>query len=191
MNCAVSSIQPESSTAPACRNISHGGGAGRAPAASAAACDPSNGTKRQPATSATRSIAPERERSTSSPSRTMPAAAPGTSAATAGCSTPSVGMMTLSTVCDASKGLEARTVITLSQSNQPLGCSFLRQVSANGPADRASWHCPYLTPSVLSSTQRCPISGSGEGQYENIFRSEEHTSELQSHLNIVCRLLLE
>src|SRR5260370_6532772 len=25
----------------------------------------------------------------------------------------------------------------------------------------------------------------------NIFRSEEHTSELQSHLNLVCRLLLE
>src|SRR5260370_18843415 len=24
-----------------------------------------------------------------------------------------------------------------------------------------------------------------------IFRSEEHTSELQSHLNLVCRLLLE
>src|SRR5260370_20393683 len=24
-----------------------------------------------------------------------------------------------------------------------------------------------------------------------VFRSEEHTSELQSHLNIVCRLLLE
>src|SRR5260370_11173625 len=25
----------------------------------------------------------------------------------------------------------------------------------------------------------------------NMFRSEEHTSELQSHLNLVCRLLLE
>src|SRR4029434_2333043 len=25
----------------------------------------------------------------------------------------------------------------------------------------------------------------------SIFRSEEHTSELQSHLNLVCRLLLE
>src|SRR5260370_26316620 len=27
--------------------------------------------------------------------------------------------------------------------------------------------------------------------YWNPFRSEEHTSELQSHLNLVCRLLLE
>src|SRR5260370_8149855 len=26
---------------------------------------------------------------------------------------------------------------------------------------------------------------------ENFLRSEEHTSELQSHLNLVCRLLLE
>src|SRR5260370_31847900 len=42
----------------------------------------------------------------------------------------------------------------------------------------------------------------GEGQYRNSvanhpfgigdgIRSEEHTSELQSHLNLVCRLLLE
>src|SRR6476661_10186803 len=28
-------------------------------------------------------------------------------------------------------------------------------------------------------------------QYPSNLRSEEHTSELQSHLNIVCRLLLE
>src|SRR5260370_22945447 len=27
--------------------------------------------------------------------------------------------------------------------------------------------------------------------WHNTFRSEEHTSELQSHLNLVCRLLLE
>src|SRR5260370_23641337 len=31
------------------------------------------------------------------------------------------------------------------------------------------------------------IENSGAG----LFRSEEHTSELQSHLNLVCRLLLE
>src|SRR5260370_15043882 len=29
------------------------------------------------------------------------------------------------------------------------------------------------------------------GQASETFRSEEHTSELQSHLNLVCRLLLE
>src|SRR5260370_15054010 len=29
------------------------------------------------------------------------------------------------------------------------------------------------------------------GRFCRYFRSEEHTSELQSHLNLVCRLLLE
>src|SRR5882762_4230258 len=29
------------------------------------------------------------------------------------------------------------------------------------------------------------------GLGKKVFRSEEHTSELQSHLNLVCRLLLE
>src|SRR5260370_42038010 len=33
--------------------------------------------------------------------------------------------------------------------------------------------------------------GPGPGQAGNRARSEEHTSELQSHLNLVCRLLLE
>src|SRR5260370_23477349 len=37
---------------------------------------------------------------------------------------------------------------------------------------------------ILNETQEHPDRGGGE-------RSEEHTSELQSHLNIVCRLLLE
>src|SRR5260370_40780166 len=33
--------------------------------------------------------------------------------------------------------------------------------------------------------------GPGEEGKQYAFRSEEHTSELQSHLNLVCRLLLE
>src|SRR5260370_31099462 len=35
------------------------------------------------------------------------------------------------------------------------------------------------------------IDASGIGQFFGFNRSEEHTSELQSHLNLVCRLLLE
>src|SRR5690242_20855634 len=31
----------------------------------------------------------------------------------------------------------------------------------------------------------------GRAAIERLFRSEEHTSELQSHVNLVCRLLLE
>src|SRR5260370_5122810 len=41
---------------------------------------------------------------------------------------------------------------------------------------------------VLGSISLCALP-SWAGQAED--RSEEHTSELQSHLNLVCRLLLE
>ena len=69
--------------------------------ASAAARVPSKRRKRQPATSATRSMMSVLVRSTSSTSRITPAAAPGTSAAkvaTAVRSIPSVGMITLSMI---------------------------------------------------------------------------------------------
>src|SRR5882762_10267522 len=50
---------------------------------------------------------------------------------------------------------------------------------------------PYTTlfrPGALgTSTRRCPVA---HGPVPAT-RSEEHTSELQSHLNLVCRLLLE
>src|SRR5438132_9625760 len=42
------------------------------------------------------------------------------------------------------------------------------------------------TSQVLSSGSSIPKS-----QAENAMRSEEHTSELQSHSDLVCRLLLE
>src|SRR5260370_37923189 len=38
---------------------------------------------------------------------------------------------------------------------------------------------------------RGPVALSGAGTETPGQRSEEHTSELQSHLNLVCRLLLE
>src|SRR5207237_9875335 len=37
----------------------------------------------------------------------------------------------------------------------------------------------------------CQYIGGGHGLHQKWRRSEEHTSELQSHLNLVCRLLLE
>src|SRR5438477_9824072 len=37
----------------------------------------------------------------------------------------------------------------------------------------------------------CPIEGSEGLKIVASARSEEHTSELQSHVNLVCRLLLE
>src|SRR5207237_9335633 len=42
--------------------------------------------------------------------------------------------------------------------------------------------------SVLENPLQTPVSIEEE---RSVSRSEEHTSELQSHLNIVCRLLLE
>src|SRR5260370_15905859 len=43
---------------------------------------------------------------------------------------------------------------------------------------------------ILARTQQKPVVSRGECGYQQL-RSEEHTSELQSHLNLVCRLLLE
>src|SRR5690242_21462279 len=46
-----------------------------------------------------------------------------------------------------------------------------------------------------SPVSPCMQVWSGKSTYEptsaSTFRSEEHTSELQSHVNLVCRLLLE
>src|SRR5690242_21075851 len=60
-------------------------------------------------------------------------------------------------------------------------------------ADRGGRHC------AASSWTRCRNFGeiargcefSGHRQSGQVQRSEEHTSELQSHVNLVCRLLLE
>src|SRR2546427_3021465 len=53
------------------------------------------------------------------------------------------------------------------------------------------WLTPSKAPSEMSSTKRSRLI-SKEGQTVRIkSRSEEHTSELQSQSNLVCRLLLE
>src|SRR5260370_7486681 len=47
---------------------------------------------------------------------------------------------------------------------------------------------------ILDSFERALKAGGDSNSNSNDFRngrSEEHTSELQSHLNLVCRLLLE
>src|SRR2546430_11412746 len=54
------------------------------------------------------------------------------------------------------------------------------EVGEEGEAPRLSEERPHLTP-----------VGSGEAQSPEHTRSEEHTSELQSQSNLVCRLLLE
>src|SRR5260370_23196279 len=46
---------------------------------------------------------------------------------------------------------------------------------------------------VCLSRRNCPTTtiGTRKATFTGRWRSEEHTSELQSHLNLVCRLLLE
>src|SRR5260370_22983882 len=48
---------------------------------------------------------------------------------------------------------------------------------------------PYTT--LFRSAWRCYTHPTGGRHIKGHPRSEEHTSELQSHLNLVCRLLLE
>src|SRR5260370_2931485 len=49
------------------------------------------------------------------------------------------------------------------------------------------------SPCARSASTSSPIAERAQGDefFRRIIRSEEHTSELQSHLNLVCRLLLE
>src|SRR5260370_19044125 len=54
--------------------------------------------------------------------------------------------------------------------------AFVRKIVAE---TRTNWIASFTA--LLQAIRRPKI----------LFRSEEHTSELQSHLNLVCRLLLE
>src|SRR2546429_4016267 len=63
------------------------------------------------------------------------------------------------------------------------GCSLRTARSGQGRAGVARRSEPFTARTVLRSSTR------GKGVALN--RSEEHTSELQSRLHLVCRLLLE
>src|SRR5438477_7110819 len=75
--------------------------------------------------------------------------------------------------------------------NAPTDCEVARTLSTQ-PARREikiSVECPphrSIRTRVCSSSQLALICGACAST-----RSEEHTSELQSHVNLVCRLLLE
>src|SRR5690242_21877376 len=58
------------------------------------------------------------------------------------------------------------------------GSAILRQKRGSGSRSSSSPARGRLAPTV-------------NGGNKTDFRSEEHTSELQSHVNLVCRLLLE
>src|SRR5256885_3972632 len=50
---------------------------------------------------------------------------------------------------------------------------------------------PRSTNQLGSTSEASPQRSSGGSEMDQVIRSEEHTSELQSPCNLVCRLLLE
>src|SRR5260370_36577456 len=50
---------------------------------------------------------------------------------------------------------------------------------------------PILFDTMIAHSLIEPEMRHGMDYLSEVYRSEEHTSELQSHLNLVCRLLLE
>src|SRR2546427_3703614 len=60
-----------------------------------------------------------------------------------------------------------------------------RAFSANAARQAAAWSCPRIP------SRARPGSAPRSARRSRPRRSEEHTSELQSQSNLVCRLLLE
>src|SRR5260370_5347245 len=78
---------------------------------------------------------------------------------------------------------------TLFRSSPPASCwspVSHRGLGRSSPRSRS----PQRSSSTISGTRETR-SAPSSWVPEIVDRSEEHTSELQSHLNLVCRLLLE
>src|SRR5260370_29345263 len=58
-------------------------------------------------------------------------------------------------------------------------------------AGPGGFHAPSIGGGTAHGSALSPPTGFHPHQLWSSNRSEEHTSELQSHLNLVCRLLLE
>src|SRR5260370_5017372 len=63
--------------------------------------------------------------------------------------------------------------------------------TSSTPASTRSSMSGRSSPSTSATTSRVCSTGQTSRTSSRPGRSEEHTSELQSHLNLVCRLLLE
>src|SRR4051812_49771664 len=61
----------------------------------------------------------------------------------------------------------------------------------SGDGDRDVNRVEWVASPYLPVGLRGRRPGVREPVERDVFRSEEHTSELQSHVNLVCRLLLE
>src|SRR2546430_5673263 len=63
-----------------------------------------------------------------------------------------------------------------------------RRITVGDPLDEATLIGPMISQNHLAKVRSYISAGTNEGA---TLRSEEHTSELQSQSNLVCRLLLE
>src|SRR5690242_21323643 len=79
---------------------------------------------------------------------------------------------------------------TLFRSSKPYGLFFVCGPTGSGKTTTLHSVLKYLnTPDTKIWTAEDPVEITQKGLRQ--VRSEEHTSELQSHVNLVCRLLLE
>src|SRR2546426_4243886 len=72
----------------------------------------------------------------------------------------------------------------LREASNVQGKSGLFRECRTGPAEEVG--CETMATAALPV-----VTATGGGRFESTMRSEEHTSELQSPCNLVCRLLLE
>src|SRR5438034_2007522 len=77
----------------------------------------------------------------------------------------------------------------------PLQPSWAQTLSLGSGAPVLMWQYGGCIPGPYCNTgwSSSPVVADldGDGRQDVIWRSEEHTSELQSHSDLVCRLLLE
>src|SRR5688572_32285132 len=71
----------------------------------------------------------------------------------------------------------------------PVDCERPKITTSAGTANRLAWLA--RSKSSVAGCRRCSDGIAGFRWQQVIARSEEHTSELQSQSNLVCRLLLE
>src|SRR5438034_8021226 len=87
--------------------------------------------------------------------------------------------------CARSGSRPASQAITASTANSGSVCNQARMASA------APWEIRNCAASAPHATRNADARMLGKVHSADRARSEEHTSELQSHSDLVCRLLLE
>src|SRR5687768_18363668 len=80
---------------------------------------------------------------------------------------------------------------TLFRSDRPAGADHAEQLLGRPPWARRHHRAEHRAGAVEAAILEGQVLGIGLDPLDGVARSEEHTSELQSRLHLVCRLLLE